>query len=207
MSNPPTGPASAPKNQLTILWFLVLIGIAGIAVAVLGRLFQMREADPEPAVEESAVLGRSFSSWKFLPLYGSDEPISSDAVKGKVVLLNFWATWCPPCRKELPQIAELAKEFAANEDFRLVTVSCGQNDFDGAKRESVQFLKKRNLEVPTYFDPKATVLREWQAWTGDSGIPVTFVLDRDGRIRGSWVGADSKYTGQMRRRVEEILNQ
>lgn len=207
MSKPRTGPAPATKNQLTVIWLLLLIAVAGIAVVVLGRLFGLGDVPPGPAVEEESILGRTFPDWQFDPLYAAEAPVSSESLKGKVVLLSFWATWCPPCRKELPQIAELGKEFAANEDFRLVTVSCGQTDFDSAKQESLRLLESRDLDVPTFFDPNATVLRAWQDWTGDNSIPVTFVLDREGKIRQFWVGGDPQYIGQMRQKIQETLAQ
>ena len=116
------------------------------------------------------------------------EPVSSESTKGKVVLINFWATWCPPCRKELPQVAALGKEFDADEDFQLITVSCGQQDFDSAKEASVGMLEKAKLDVPTYFDPDATILRQWQERTGNAMIPITLVLDREGKTSAYWIG-------------------
>ena len=197
--------ASTTKSQFTVLWLLIITAVAGIAFLALARLFDLGRFAPGPAIDEAAVLGRTFGDWELLPLAAATEPVSSESTKGKVVLINFWATWCPPCRKELPQVAALGKEFDADEDFQLITVSCGQQDFDSAKEASVGMLEKAKLDVPTYFDPDATILRQWQERTGNAMIPITLVLDREGKTSAYWIGGDERYIGEMREKIKGLL--
>ena len=74
-----------------------------------------------------------------------------------VTLLNFWGTWCPPCRNELPHIAELRQRFAGREAFRLLAVSCppgGQaDDVQSLQEDTASLLKRLGLDLPTYYDP------------------------------------------------------
>ena len=193
------------KSQFTVLWLLIITAVAGITFLILARFLGFGGFAPRPAIDETAVLGQGFGNWEFIPLANAADPVSSESTKGKVLLINFWATWCPPCRKELPMLAELSKEFVNNDAFQLITVSCGQQDFDSAKEASVGLLEKKNLDLPTYFDPNADILRAWQERTGDASIPITLVLDREGKTRGFWIGENKRYIGEMEQKIKELL--
>ncbi|MFT6457430.1 TlpA disulfide reductase family protein [Pseudophaeobacter arcticus] len=92
--------------------------------------------------------------------------------KGKVVLLNFWATWCAPCRKEMPQIAELQQEFGG-EDFEVLTIAAGRNSPAGI----VKFFDENGItNLPRHQDPKQALAREMAV----IGLPITVLLNREG---------------------------
>ena len=101
-------------------------------------------------------------------------------LKGKKVVLNFWATWCAPCRKEMPQLAELQEEFGG-EDFEVLTLATGRNSPAGIKKF---FADNGITNLPRHQDPKQAVAREMAVL----GLPITVILDRDGkeiaRLRG-----------------------
>ena len=205
MSESQQQPVRTTNTQLTVLWLLILVAIAGITLLIIAKLLGLIGPPPRPAIDETAILGQTFGDWKLLPLVNATEPVSSESTKGRVVLLNFWATWCPPCRKELPELAGLGKEFGSNEDFQLVTVSSGQDDFDSAEQASARLLAKENLDLPAYFDPNNTLLRIWQKRSGDASVPITLILDREGKARGYWIGANDRYIGEMRQKLKELL--
>ena len=92
-------------------------------------------------------------------------------LRGKVVLVNFWATWCPPCRKEMPDLDALYRRF---ENQGLVIL--GISDEDAGKVES--FLAERPVLYPVLLDPRRMVNEEFQV----DGIPKSFVYDRDGKL-------------------------
>lgn len=100
--------------------------------------------------------------------------------RGKYVLLNFWATWCAPCRKEMPQLAELQEEFGG-EDFEVLTLATGRNSPAGIRKF---FADNGITSLPRHQDPKQAVAREMAVL----GLPITVILDRDGkeiaRLRG-----------------------
>jgi len=110
--------------------------------------------------------------------------------KGKVVLLNLWATWCAPCRKEMPELAKLQQEMGSA-DFEVVALS---EDLKGAEA-SAKFLKDAKADaLALYVDPKATALEAVQS----VGLPTTLLIDRNGKEVGrllgpaQWNSAESK---------------
>ncbi len=100
--------------------------------------------------------------------------------KGKVVLLNLWATWCAPCRKEMPGLDRLQGELGSK-DFEVVPISADKTGVNGAKRFLDQ-IKVKNLGV--YADPTVRIHSGLKA----IGMPATLLLDRDGRELGRLVG-------------------
>ena len=92
-------------------------------------------------------------------------------LRGKVVLLNFWATWCPPCRKEMPDLEELYHRFD-NQGFVVLAIS----DEDAAKVSP--FLAERNITYPVLLDPGRKVNEQFRI----EGIPKSFVYDRSGKL-------------------------
>ncbi len=100
--------------------------------------------------------------------------------QGKYVLVNFWATWCAPCRKEMPMLSELQTEFGGD-SFEVVTIATGRNELAGIKR----FFGEIEIDnLPLYLDPKQSLARSMAVL----GLPITVILDPDGneiaRMRG-----------------------
>ena len=100
--------------------------------------------------------------------------------EGKHVLVNFWATWCAPCRKEMPMLSELQTEFGG-EDFEVVTIATGRNPVP-AIRAFFDEIEVDNL--PLYLDPRQKLARDMAVL----GLPITLILDPEGfeiaRMRG-----------------------
>jgi thiol-disulfide isomerase/thioredoxin len=110
--------------------------------------------------------------------------------QGKIVLLNFWATWCAPCRKEMPMLSELQTELGSDQ-FEVVTLATGRNTPPAMKK----FFKDINVtNLPLHRDPKQKIARDM----GVLGLPITVILDRDGteiaRLRGDadWASQNAK---------------
>jgi len=101
--------------------------------------------------------------------------------RGKIIVLAFWATWCPPCRSEMPTFAKLQKELAKEGVF-VVPVA---NDDPIKARE---FLAKKKLEVLSLVDSGGAVCRQF----GANALPKTFVLDRDGVVVKAVIGKASE---------------
>ena len=92
---------------------------------------------------------------------------------GKYVVLNFWATWCAPCRKEMPTLAALQTEFGGDQ-FAVVTVATGRNTPAGI----VKFFDKEGIDnLPRHQDPKQQLAREMSVL----GLPITVIIDPEGR--------------------------
>jgi thiol-disulfide isomerase/thioredoxin len=111
---------------------------------------------------------------------GAGKPVKLSDWKGRVVLINLWATWCAPCRKEMPDFAELQKQLGGP-DFEVVAISV---DRKGAEA-SAAFLKETGADnLKLYVEPTAKVLADLQA----IGLPVTVLVDRSGREVGRLLG-------------------
>jgi peroxiredoxin len=99
--------------------------------------------------------------------------------KGHVVLVNIWATWCPPCIDEMPSMEALYKEFKG-ENFEILAVSI---DALGA-RAVAPFMKKYNLSFPALLDPEATIKTLYQT----TGVPESFIIDKQGILVEKIIG-------------------
>ena len=116
-----------------------------------------------------------------LPFAGPEGEVTLADFDGKVLLLNFWATWCAPCREEMPSISALGEAFPA-EDFVVITIATGRNPAPAIEK----FLSEIGLDdMPVYTDLKQRLAREM----GVMGLPVTILIDRGGhevaRLTGS----------------------
>ncbi|HEX3869141.1 MAG TPA: TlpA disulfide reductase family protein [Pirellulales bacterium] len=162
------------RNALSIL---VVAGVVLVAVVLWNRPTNL---GPLPDVELQHLTGASKS-------------VTLADVRGKVTILNFWGTWCPPCRDEFPHIVDLYRAFGDRPDFRLLAVSCDgehDDDVDALKHATSQFLHQQGTsDFPTYVD-RARITREALARVGAfQGVyPTTLIVDRKGIIRGTWVG-------------------
>jgi thiol-disulfide isomerase/thioredoxin len=105
-------------------------------------------------------------------------PVRLSALRGKVVFLNFWATWCPPCREEIPSMEALYQRFRGKGlEFLAVDI---QEDKD----EVAAFMKEHGLNFPVALDSTGRISNEY----GIRGIPTTFIIDREGNVIASVVG-------------------
>jgi peroxiredoxin len=99
--------------------------------------------------------------------------------KGKLVFLNFWATWCGPCKEEMPSIEALYQKFKGK-DFVLLAISV---DYEG-KNSVKEFIEKKHYTFPVLLDPKCKVFDLYEV----KGIPTTILIDKNGSIVGKTTG-------------------
>ena len=137
-----------------------------------------REGGPEKkAATVEAVEGAAAPDFTLKDLSGHDLHLSD--LKGKVVVLNFWATWCPPCREEVPSLVSLNKQMAGK-SFQMVTASIDE----GGKQAIEAYFKAAGVTLPVLLDTERTVSHLY----GTTGVPETFVIDRKGVIVKKVVG-------------------
>lgn len=111
-----------------------------------------------------------------------DKPISLADYHGKVLFLNFWATWCPPCQREMPEIQKLSEKYQNSEDIAILTVVMpGGQEMDAAGIK--KFLKEKGFTMPVIFDD-GRLSSSFQI----TSLPTTYMFDRDGNVYGSVVG-------------------
>ncbi|MFZ2950061.1 MAG: TlpA disulfide reductase family protein [Desulfuromonadaceae bacterium] len=100
-------------------------------------------------------------------------------LKGKVVLLNFWATWCPPCREEVPSMMKL-NSIMAGKPFQMVAISIDE----GGKPAIESFFKESGFSLPAYFDESGASAKSY----GITGVPESFIIDKQGIIVKKIIG-------------------
>ena len=131
--------------------------------------------------------------------YGKEHKLSD--YKGKVVFLNFWATWCPPCKEEMPYIENLYKEYNENNDDVVILGIASPNlGGEGSKEYIKGFLKENNFTFPVLFDNNGAQIYQY----GINAFPSTFIVDKDGYISQYIPGAMDKKT--MKQLIETYRN-
>ena len=127
--------------------------------------------------------------------YGNKHSLSE--YKGKTVFLNFWATWCPPCRGEMPDIEEVYKEYDENKDDVIILgVASPDTPREGSKEEIADFLEQKGYTFPVVFGEKDSMLYKYSI----SSFPSTFIIDKEGYVKQYARGAMSKST--MKKLIE-----
>jgi peroxiredoxin len=120
----------------------------------------------------------------------------SDLRGKKVVLINFWATWCPPCRSEMPTIQKIYSDYKGR-GFEVLAINI-ERDY---KEEILEFMKELRLTFPVLLDPDMKVTRTYRL----IGLPVSMLIDRQGIIRSKEIGYHDWTDKESRKRVESLL--
>ena len=161
------------KLSLQPLMLIVLI-LVGVGIIVL-----LQTKDSSFNLSGKPLLGKGVPAPDFT-LPGLDgQMVSLADYRGKVVLLNIWATWCPPCVEEMPSMEELYQKLKA-EDFEILAVSM---DISGAQAVR-PFMEKHKLNFPALTDTEGAVKSLYQT----TGVPESFIIDKDGIIVEKVIG-------------------
>lgn len=119
------------------------------------------------------------------------EPVHTANYKGKIVLVNFWAAWCVPCRKEIPEFVRLQEKYP--DKIQIIGIS-----LDDSKSELLKFYKTQRINYPIVQGD----LKIADAYGGILGLPTTYIIDEEGRIRGHQVGSTN--FGQLEQQIASL---
>jgi thiol-disulfide isomerase/thioredoxin len=122
------------------------------------------------------------------PALGSNQTISTQDFRGKVVVINVWGSWCPPCRKEAPDLQAASLETKDIAQFVGIT----SKDYDPAPAEA--FVRSFEITYPSIYDPTGKVLLAFAGELPPSAIPTTMIIDRQGRLAVRVLSEVSKIT-------------
>jgi thiol-disulfide isomerase/thioredoxin len=146
------------------------------AISAAGLIFGLTSLSAE-----NLEVSKTAPGWTLRNLEG--KPVKLSDFKGKVVLLNFWATWCPPCREDIPELIALQKQYAP-QGLVVVGVSMDEGGAAGVAR----FLKSKEINYPIVMGTPELA----EAYGGIEVLPTTFLIDRDGRIVDGLEGATDR---------------
>ena len=172
------------RTIFAVLYTALVLG-ANAATADTAALEALREGTMKKLIFSDP---QAVSEVTFTDPEGGQRKLSD--YEGKHVVVNFWATWCAPCRKEMPMLSELQNEFGGD-GFEVVTIATGRNSVMGIKK----FFEEVGVDnLPLYLDPRSGLARDM----GILGLPVTLILDPEGqeiaRMRGDaeWSSESAK---------------
>lgn len=118
-------------------------------------------------------------------------------LRGKVVIVDFWDTWCPPCRAAMPHLQQLSVEHA--DDLVVVGVAIGRN----GKQAVADFVKAQGLTFPVVLIDEKFATAE--AFDGVSSLPTTFLIDAEGVVRERWVGFNPAEAAAYETAVRKVI--
>ncbi len=159
---------------------------------VLGAALACLQAAALPAVEKNTA-APDFS----LPLLASERTIDLADYRGRVVLLDFWASWCGPCRQSLPEYQKLRDEFP-REDFEVIAITVDEDAADALK-----FLERHALQFPLPHDPEGRVAAAYQLL----GMPTSYLIDRHGIVHSRHSGFTLKDVAPLRALIRDLIEE
>jgi peroxiredoxin len=172
--------------------WMMLVAVSLLLLGVFLVIVQGRGSKAAPEIRpEVGYLAPDFS----LPSLGGQTVRLSD-LRGKAVLLNFWATWCAPCRLEMPTMDKAYQEYKSRGlEILAVSLDAGSNSV------VKNFMQELKLDFPVLLDPDMEVLRLYRM----VGIPASFLIDKQGIVRHREVGYRDWTTPESRKLLEAML--
>ena len=189
----------ARKHQKKSTLSMVVMAILAIvlsAALLFGGLLTAKAQNNRPTPEEATIVkdGQKAPNFEVQMFDGSTVKLAD--LKGKVVLLNFWATWCPPCRAELARVEKDIIEKFKGEPFVFIPVSRGE------KRETVAaFREKMGYTFPMGLDTDGRVYAEY----AQTYIPRNFLIGKDGKVVKASVGYDEAEFAELVKLIEQEI--
>ena len=180
-----------------MFWYLAI----GIVLAVVAGLFAavpplLRQLGPKPAAPQLMLHSPPLELSDLRFMDGQGAPTSLSAFRGRVVLLNVWATWCSPCREEMPGMEKLYQEYK-QKNFVVLAVAVKDR-----KQEAIDFVKELKLTYPIALDPDAQVGSLYGAW----GLPATYLIGPKGEgLARGWGPADW-YAPPARKLIQSLVD-
>ncbi len=183
-AHPPTRPTPARQREDSTPGRVLTCALATLAAC--GLAFQaaaLDEGDRAPAFAAPSLTGEG--------------TVELGKHRGKVVYLDFWASWCGPCLNAIPEIEDMRDEFPA-EDFQIIAVNLDQQ-----KKKALRFLKKNPIGYPSASDPKGRLPEQY----GVETMPTSFLIDPNGVIRYVHRGFSRGDGSRLRHEIRSLLGQ
>jgi len=141
----------------------------------------------------------SFAAFNQAPdieLPGIDGTVQLESLKGKVVYLDFWASWCEPCKKSFPWM-ESIKQSYADQGFEILAIN-----LDKDRKLADQFLKEMEVNFIVAFDEAGKCASDYKL----RGMPSSYLIDRDGKVHASHIGFREKDKANLEQAIKNLLS-
>ena len=184
------------KKHMSVVKYTVKIG--GILMVIMGVMMftgkmnsftnylsetpsveSEQEVDEEPATESEENSLSPALAFELVDQYGNTHTLAD--YKGKVIFVNFWATWCGPCKAELPDIQQLYEKYKDSDDVAVIGVAAPDYGQEGSEEEIKTFLKEHNITYPVLMDRNQSLFYGY----GINAYPTTFMITADGEVYGA----------------------
>lgn len=189
--------------------YVTLVSMIVVLVAMLALLYwysasseqaqpqeEAQQEQTQPTVEETTLVKVGSEAPDFEVTMFDGKKISLAGLKGKVVLVNFWATWCPPCRSELARVEKEIIERFKGEDFLFLPISRGET-----AEKVAAFREKMGYKFPMGLDPEQAIYNKYAT----NYIPRNYLIGRDGKVVEVSVGYDDAEFKKLVAKIEETL--
>jgi thiol-disulfide isomerase/thioredoxin len=172
------------KSRTSLFLTVITAGVFLVGAVLIPILIQGQKTalDNSKITLPPVIINRTASQLALADLQGN--PVSLSGIFGKVALINNWATWCPPCLTEMPEL-QAYYQAHVNQGFVLIGIESGE-----PADIVIKFVRKYGLTFPIWLDPHGTALDSLQNWD----LPSSYVMDRQGSLRMSWTGPVNQAT-------------
>jgi tetratricopeptide (TPR) repeat protein len=190
------------KAHYNLGYALIKLGRADEGVAALKTYLELSPTAPNAGEVQAIIAHPAMANEKFAPAFrvksSAGDDLSLERFKGKVVLLDFWAVWCAPCRVAMPKLKQIWQTYGGKDQFVMIGVSL---DRDASTFED--YVKKEGLTWPQYFDGRGWDNQVSRLY-GVNSIPHTVLIDENGVVQavGLRGGALSKKIGELLKKLE-----
>ncbi|MSQ29004.1 MAG: TlpA family protein disulfide reductase [Dehalococcoidia bacterium] len=175
-------PTESPRHRL------IRYAIVAAIVLTIGALFVRQRLEERGSGDVAAALSRAqIEVDTTAPDFTLDTPsgrVLLSETRGRIVVLNFWATWCVPCKQEMPEFEALYRA-RGDRDITVIAINAIATD---SRAAAIEFARELGLTFPIAFDARGEVMRAY----GVQGLPATFFIDREGIVRARSLGPQDR---------------
>lgn len=178
------------------------------ACLAIAYLFNQMLGGWRPVGLRDRSVGKKLEHLELIALTGDNEPVDLASLKGKATVVNFWGTWCLPCRAEFPQLLDVQAKLGSDPRFQLVLVSypSDERSVQELRENTAKFLAHYRTSIGVFHDPgNATAVALGDVFLEPIGFPTTILLDSEGVIRAAWRGASPNIGQEIETNVRRLF--